>query len=111
MQKWDRLDETFDDDEEELDSPAILDGSVPVKNLETMVEDPAGQNLPRDSLGVKESEKMIDELKKENFNLKLRIFFLEEEFQSSMKGVPSAAFQENQSLRQAVFELEQVRGR
>lgn len=57
-------------------------------------------------LGLKESERIIDELKKENFNLKLRIFFLEEEFRTNMNGLPSAALEEAERLRQEVRELE-----
>ncbi|KAI9330607.1 hypothetical protein BDR26DRAFT_695598 [Obelidium mucronatum] len=37
---------------------------------------------PEKGLGVKERDKILDDLKKENFNLKLRIFFLEERLES-----------------------------
>ncbi|ORY38139.1 hypothetical protein BCR33DRAFT_741675 [Rhizoclosmatium globosum] len=35
-----------------------------------------------DGLGIKERDKILDDLRKENFNLKLRIFFLEERLES-----------------------------
>ncbi|KAJ1548201.1 hypothetical protein HK405_004001, partial [Cladochytrium tenue] len=97
---WDRrrLDETFDSTSPSSSSSSLGDPHSPgaVRDIEASallgdgtsagiatVVDGAPDVAARDSLGVKESEKIIDDLRKENFNLKLRIFFLEEEFRTN----------------------------
>ncbi|KAJ1560619.1 hypothetical protein HK405_006482, partial [Cladochytrium tenue] len=98
---WDRrrLDETFDStssSSSSSSSPGDPHSPGAVRDIEAsaLLGDGMGAGIAatvdgapdvaaRDSLGVKESEKIIDDLRKENFNLKLRIFFLEEEFRTN----------------------------
>uniref|UniRef100_A0A8D1JLD2 CDK5 regulatory subunit-associated protein 2 n=1 Tax=Sus scrofa TaxID=9823 RepID=A0A8D1JLD2_PIG len=87
--------------------PDDLDGTSPAVGLGNGVLPPVSEEKvsPTRARNMKDFENQITELKKENFNLKLRIYFLEERMQQEFDGPTEHLYKTNIELKVEVESL------
>ncbi|XP_039090553.1 CDK5 regulatory subunit-associated protein 2 isoform X3 [Hyaena hyaena] len=87
--------------------PDDVDGINPIAGLENGVLPSASEETvsPTRARNMKDFENQITELKKENFNLKLRIYFLEERMQQEFDGPTEHVYKTNIELKVEVESL------
>uniref|UniRef100_A0A8C3WS28 CDK5 regulatory subunit-associated protein 2 n=1 Tax=Catagonus wagneri TaxID=51154 RepID=A0A8C3WS28_9CETA len=87
--------------------PDDLDGTSPAAGLGNGVLPPVSEEKvsPTRARNMKDFENQITELKKENFNLKLRIYFLEERMQQEFDGPTEHLYKTNIELKVEVESL------
>ncbi|KAJ3285124.1 hypothetical protein HK104_009640 [Borealophlyctis nickersoniae] len=109
--RFEPLAENFDDSFGA--SPARGGFSVDVTRRQTDEEPRAGREEAYGALGLKQREKMMDDLKKENFELKMKVYFLQERLQKCTPDGFAQVMAENDEFKALVqslqIELDQFR--
>ncbi|KAJ3050472.1 hypothetical protein HK097_008565 [Rhizophlyctis rosea] len=113
--KFDHLDERFDESFAFPGGGAITPGRLGTDSPRRRLSDGnlilgtnsgLGGEDGYGGLGLKQKEKLVDELKKENFNLKMRIYYLQEQIQKNTPEGISELMNENADFKVHVENLE-----
>ncbi|THC98584.1 hypothetical protein EYZ11_001936 [Aspergillus tanneri] len=102
---------TYIDEEDEMDDqptplPQVASSSAQSTPLPGLSKNGSGLLNDGQNMTLKEQEKIIDKLDKDNFGLKLKIHYLQEQIEKAGPGYNQAALKENTELKVAKLSMQ-----